>query len=90
MADDFFDDGNDPFDQLVKQFFGHAPGKSKPRMQRKVDSQEDLSSGEVIENDDIVYLIFEIPGFSDQEIKISVKDNILEIKAEKKSKEDIQ
>ena len=89
MTDDFFsDDSDDPFDNLVNQFFGHNKSKSAKVKGRRVDfsdNEEDLSAGECIEDNSIVYLLFEIPGFSEKDIRLAVKEGILEINAMRKS-----
>ena len=94
MADDFFtdDESNDPFNEIINNFFGRRVVRQGRSQQRSADysDEEDLSKGELIESKDKIHLIFDIPGFSEKDISISSKGDLMEIKAQKKSTEKIQ
>jgi len=94
MADDFFndDEGNDPFNEIINNFFGRRQAE-QVRNQRRVDysdGEDNLSKGELIDDKETIYLIFDLPGFSEKDISISTKGNSIEIKAQKKSIERVQ
>lgn len=94
MADDFFNnEENDPFNDIINNFFGRRQIASSRNSQRRVDysdSDDDLSKGEIIEDKDRIYLIFELPGFAEKDISIAVKGDVIEIKASRKSVEKVQ
>lgn len=78
MADDFFDDDFDEFNSVVRSFFGEPARRS-----RKYKSQEEDSEIGFIETPEKVYLIFEMPGFSEKDILIKLKDRSIEVQAKK-------
>ena len=81
MTDDFLN--QDPFEDIVSSFFGQPVRR---RSQRRIPVQEE-TEGELgfIETDDLLYLIAELPGFSEKDVLISVKGGKVEIRAQKVS-----
>lgn len=79
--DDFFND--DPFEDIVASFFNRSGIRKRGRNQRK--DEEDNSELGFIETPDYIFLILEIPGYSQKEIAIIVKNNELHITAQKSS-----
>jgi HSP20 family molecular chaperone IbpA len=82
-------DENDPFNDIVKEFFGQHPGMRRYRGQANRNEKEDRTA-DVIENDNSVFLIFELPGYDEEEVSVEVKDRVLEIIAKKSSREGVQ
>lgn len=84
----FFDDDNDPFEEIVREFFGGAPSKI---------SQQEFTRGEYedrtidfIETDKKIILVFEISGYNKEDINVTVKKDKIEIIARKNNLENIQ
>ena len=86
----FFED-NDQFEDIIREFLG----ESNSRIRR--DDYEEIIEGEVeegiidfIENEDYIYLIFELPGYDEKDILISIKGRKLEIIAKKRNSVEVQ
>jgi HSP20 family molecular chaperone IbpA len=76
----FFDD--DPFEDLFRDFFA---GRSNGIKQRAViRGEEEDRVVDFVETKDSVYLIFELPGYREEDVNISIKGRELHIKAAKK------
>ena len=86
----FFGD-NDQFEDIIREFLGD----SNSRIRR--DDYEEIIEGEVeegiidfIEDEDYIYLIFELPGYDEKDILISIKGRKLEIIAKKRNNVEVQ
>ena len=86
----FFED-NDQFEDIIREFLGE--GNSRIRR----DDYEEIIEGEVeegiidfIEDEDYIYLIFELPGYDEKDILISIKGRKLEIIAKKRNNVEVQ
>ena len=86
----FFED-NDQFEDIIREFIG----ESNSRIRR--DDYEEIIEGEVeegiidfIEDEDYIYLIFELPGYDEKDILISIKGRKLEIIAKKRNSVEVQ
>ena len=77
----FFDD--DTFEELFRDFF--SPRKSTRRHNAVIKGEEEDRTVDFIETKDSVYLIFEIPGYKEEDTSVSIKGNELIIKAAKKN-----
>ena len=82
---------NDQFEEIIREFLGD----SNSRIKR--DDYEEIIEGEVeegiidfIENEDYIYLIFELPGYDEKDILISIKGRKLEIIAKKRNSVEVQ
>lgn len=84
----FFDNNEDPFDSIVREFFGGSP--IRRRNNQFIENEEEDRTVDFIEDESQVYLIFELPGFSEKDISINIKGKELEISAEKNKREDTQ
>ncbi len=84
MEDDWFN--NDPFDSIVKQFFGESPIRQKRQSRQREDEEQEL---DLIETDGAYYIIIEVPGYTKDDINVQVKDKRLEIKATKENGEEM-
>ncbi len=76
----FFDD--DPFNEIVREFFGSSSTQRKNNT--FIQGEEEDRSIDFVEDQDYIYIIFELPGYTKKDISVSVKGNLLEIKALKK------
>ena len=86
----FFDDDNDPFESIVREFFQ----ESRPA---RTTSSKDFLKGEkeertidYIEEDKKVYFVFEIYGYSKSDIKVEVGKGFIEVEARKKNFDGVQ
>ena len=86
----FFDD--DPFDEIVREFFGHREGKPRRRYdyRRVIEGEDDERSIDFIESGKKVFIVFEIPGYSKEDISINVGKREMEITAKKTNFENTQ
>lgn len=89
----FFDD--DSFEDIVNQFFGRSgvSRKSPSQLNRKrafIRGEEEDRDIDFIECSDGVYLIFELPGYGENEVVVVVEENKLEISAKKRNGEFVQ
>src|SRR3989344_3976985 len=90
MADDFFgEDVGDPFDSIVRQFFG-SNGRGRLRRRTDIDSDERESEIGFVEGNGKVFLIIEMPGFDENDITIDVDERNLEIRAKKRKIEGVK
>lgn len=85
----FFDD--DPFDEILKEFFGERGARTVSAGARNVvKSEREERIVDYIEEEDNLYFVFEIPGYSEKDIDINVKSNELEVSAIKENPENVQ
>ena len=82
----FFDD--DPFEDIVKEFFGNRTKTSSSGNFVKGEQEERVI--DYIEEDDFVYLVFELPGYSKEDINIEIKGREIEISAVKENPQNIR
>lgn len=85
----FFDDDNDPFDDIVREFFGRKPARKQGREQFIKGEEEDRTI-DFLEDEKNIYLVFELPGFSEKDIFVKVNGKELEVSAKKSNGENIQ
>lgn len=85
-----WNNNKDPFDDIIKQFFGEPVRRSSRRPAEFTQGEEEERVMDFIQSGGKAYLIFELPGFSSKDISVSVKNNRLEIKAQKKSTGNVQ
>ena len=83
----FFDD--DPFESIMRDFFGQSPARGR-RKDAIIEGEEEERVIDFVEDGEKVYLVFELSGYGEKDIIVSVKGKELEIKAQKSSREDIQ
>ncbi|NCN99390.1 hypothetical protein COU62_01980 [Candidatus Pacearchaeota archaeon CG10_big_fil_rev_8_21_14_0_10_35_219] len=79
----FFDD--DPFESIFEEFF--SPGRRVNRKGQFIRSEEDERVSDFIESGNEIYLVFELPGYNEEDIMIMANKGELEIKVQKKSEE---
>ena len=81
----FFDD--DPFENIVRDFFG---GGTKRNSDRKfISGEEEERKIDFIETDKNVFIVFELPGYDREDIRVNVSGANLEVSAQKKCSESV-
>lgn len=70
---------DDSFEDIVNQFFGNSGRIRKSRIKRFVEDEDQNS--QFIEEDNYLYLIVELPGYSEKEISVSIKEDRILISA---------
>jgi HSP20 family molecular chaperone IbpA len=80
--------GDDFFDDIVKEMFGDSPVNRSSRRVIKNESEERVI--DYIEDEDFAYFVFELPGYSFEDISVKVKGKELEVEARKKNKENVK
>ncbi len=83
----FFDD-NDPFESIVREFFGGSPVR-RARREQFISGEDEDRVIDFVEDNEKVYLVFELPGFNEKDISVRVKGRDLEISAKKSNGEAI-
>ena len=84
----FFDDDDDPFEGIVREFFGTPIRRG--RRETIFDGEEEERNIDFVEDENKFYLVFELPGFEEEDLIVTIKNKFLEITAQKKSDEEIQ
>ena len=85
----FFED-DDQFENIVREFLGGGTFRiRKGNYEEIIESEREERVVDFIEDESYVYLIFELPGYSEKDISISIKGRELEIIAKKRSIEGI-
>jgi len=77
----------DPFNDIVRELFGGDP-RSDP--EEIFGREEDGQGIEFIDSGKEVYLIFELPGFSEADVKVDLSGRELKISAKVKNVEGVQ
>ena len=83
----FFDD--DPFEEVVRSFFGGSPVK-KVQENNFISGEEEDRNIDLVEGDKNIFVIFELPGYGKEDIEVSVKGSNLKVVASKKSPDYIE
>jgi len=83
----FFND--DPFEEIVREFFEGSPVR-RARQEQFIRGEDEERIIDFVEDNNKVYLVFELPGFNDKDISVKIKAKELEISAKKSNGESIQ
>ena len=75
-------DNKDPFEEIVRELF-NGTQRQIDRSQDFIQSEEDERNIDFIEDNDYLYLIFELFGYNEKDVTVSVKGQELEIIAKK-------
>lgn len=87
----FFDEeGDDPFDSIVREFLGGSGVSRANRKDRFIRGENEDRNIDYVEDDSYVYLVFELPGYNEKDLEVDVLGSELEITAIKKDFEGIQ
>lgn len=84
-----FFSNNDPFDEILKEFFGERP-RSRSYRNNLTKTEQDERVIDYSEDENSVYFIFELPGYNEEDVDISVKDGNIKINAVKKNSDAVQ
>ncbi|MEJ2267736.1 MAG: Hsp20/alpha crystallin family protein [Nanoarchaeota archaeon] len=80
---------DDDFDEIVREFFGGVP--SRRISQRKVISGEDEERNiDFVETNKNYFVVFELPGYSKEDIDVQIKGHEILITAHKKVSEKVE
>ncbi|RZD30717.1 hypothetical protein CXT76_01850 [Candidatus Parvarchaeota archaeon] len=79
-------DNKDPFEEIVRELF-NGNQRQIDRSQDFIQSEEDERNIDFIEDNDYLYLIFELFGYNEKDVTVSVKGQELEIIAKKDNSE---
>jgi HSP20 family molecular chaperone IbpA len=82
----FFDD--DPFEDFVNQFFNRDAGYQRGENEM-ISGESDERMIDFIETDNDVFIIFELPGYSKEDVEVSVDKAEIEVVAKKKVGESV-
>ena len=86
----FFED-NDPFENIVRELFGGRTSRIKEdNYEEIIDSEREERVIDFIQDENYIYLIFELPGYNEKDISISIKGRALEIIVKKRSVGEVQ
>lgn len=85
----FFDD--DPFEEIINEFLGGRNRDSRVSKRIYSDGEEEIIKGEeeeryidFIEDEKKVYVIFELPGYSEKDVSVILNGKELSISVKKK------
>ena len=86
----FFDDDNDPFESIVKEFFqGTRPARTtSSRDFLKSEKEERVI--DYIEEGKTIHFVFELFGYNKEDIKVEAGKGFVEVEAKKKNMEKVQ
>lgn len=84
----FFDDNNDPFDSIMREFFGGSPIQREEKQFIRGENED--RTIDFVEDGGYVYLVFELPGFNEKDISVILKGKELEVTAQKSTRENVQ
>ncbi len=79
----FFDD-DDSFESIVREFFGKSSFENGKRRSTIIEGEEEDRNIDFVEDDEHIYLVFELSGYGEKDVSVVVKGNQLEIKARKR------
>lgn len=85
-----FLDDNDPFESIVREFFGNLPIRGGGRGHQFISGEDEDRVIDFVEDENNIYLVFELPGYLEKDISVIIKGRELEITAHKSNGEDIQ
>ena len=77
-------DIQDEMNRMFNDFFGRAPARRAGAAERW------LPAVDISEDEDNLYMDVEIPGMKKEDIKVSLEDNILSLRGEKKLEKEIK
>ncbi len=74
-----FDD--DPFQDIMREFFGET--QRAPRRERIIRGEEEERVIDLTEDDKHIYFIFELPGYIQEDVEVTIQGRSIAIKAQK-------
>jgi len=86
----FFED-NDQFESIVRELFGGRASRiGRDNYEEIIGSEKEERVIDFIQDENYVYLIFELPGYDEKDISISIEGRELEIIAKKRKMGEVQ
>ncbi len=87
---DWYDD--DPFEGIFREFFGNSRSQNPARRKHTsfTEGEEEDRTIDAIESDEYIFLVFELPGFTEKDVLVTVKNRRIEIRAQKQHVSGIQ
>ena len=86
----FFDESGDPFEDIVREFFGGSSTPANGARRRVVRGEREDRQIDYIDTGEKVYFVFEIPGYDEKEVELNIQGNELIIKVSKRPTEKVQ
>ena len=77
---------NDPFEDIINEFFGNR----SRRPNRVVTSEQEERIIDFIEDSKNIYIVFEIPGYNEEDVNIKLQGNKIEVIGKKKNLQRVQ
>ena len=86
----FFED-NDSFESIVRDLLGGRTSRiGRDNYEEIIESEKEERVIDFIQDENYIYLIFELPGYDEKDISISIKSRELEIIAKKRKMGEVQ
>lgn len=82
--------GSDPFDDIIQEFFGPNARAKTRSAGNVIRSEKEERVIDYIEEEDVVYFVFEVPGYSKEDVDVNVKGKELRISVLKENPEGVQ
>ncbi len=82
--------GDDFFDEIEKAFFGQPGNVRRTSAGNVLQGEREERVIDYIEEDKDVYFVFELAGYSEEDIMVSVKGKELQVNANKKDFQNVQ
>lgn len=79
----------DPFEGILKEFFGES-SRTKNYKDNLLETEEDERLIDYSEDEKNIYFVFELPGYTENDVDIAVKNGRINISASKKDTGDVQ
>lgn len=83
----FFDD--DPFEDIMKSFFGQSSGYTRDRSNEMISGEQDERMIDFIETDDDAFVVFELPGYRKEDVNVDVTKSEIIVSAKRKVGESV-
>lgn len=80
---------NDPFDDIMREFFGSSQVRRQRRNQF-INGEEEDRVIDYVEDEDYIYMVFELPGYEEDDVSVTVNGSGLEITAQKSNEKNMQ
>ena len=77
---------NDPFEEIIKEVFS-SNFRDTEDGETIIAGEEEDRVIDFVEDEDKVYLVFELPGYNEKDVVVAIKNRELEIKVQKLGKD---
>jgi len=79
----------DPFESIVREFFGETPRRNYSS-KRVIRSEDDERKTDFLKTSNNIYFIFNLPGFEEKDIEVSVTNEKVGVNAKKRDLNQVQ